>query len=403
VPFEFVDATGTVVPDMSDTKVEVEDEYKDALGEDLDVNPETIAGVLIAAETSSRVGIATNNAQLANQINPNLAGGTFLDAIWALTGGTRAVATSSTFTVDPDLTGVPSTPLPIGILAETVNGDQFISTAAGNLGAGGATSISFESVEKGPIPCAIGELSILVAPTILGLETIDNTVAATLGVAQQDDVSVRAERKLTLALLGSGLAVSVFSHVRAVAGVASLKFLENVETTVEVIEGVSLAGNSIWVCVSGGADVDVAFALLESKSGGCAWNNGKSSTPVTEILVDPTSGQSYTVEFDRPDDVPVAYEVTIAPTSVGNFAELITNAILDYAAGLISGQEGLVVGADVSPFEAAGAINIEVPAINVTKVQVKKLSGGAFAPTTIVIDPFEQASVIESSITVLVA
>lgn len=58
-------------------------------GQDLDISPETPQGVLITMETENRDAIVRNNAELANQINPDLAGGVFLDAIWALMGGAR--------------------------------------------------------------------------------------------------------------------------------------------------------------------------------------------------------------------------------------------------------------------------------------------------------------------------
>ena len=94
-PYDFINETGTIVVDTSGVQVEIEGEYQATFGADIDLDPETPEGILIAAETTSRVGIATNNAQLANQINPNLAGGIFLDALWALTGGKRDPAAKS--------------------------------------------------------------------------------------------------------------------------------------------------------------------------------------------------------------------------------------------------------------------------------------------------------------------
>ena len=78
-------------------------------------------------------------------------------------------------------------------------------------------------------------------------------------------------------------------------------------------------------------------------------------------------------------------------------------AILAYAAGEIDGQAGLVVGADVSPFEAAGAVNIVEPMITITKLEVTKTAVPVLLPDTIAISLFEKATVVGSSITVIVA
>jgi len=73
--YDFVSDTGVIIPDTEVLKEEVQQEYLDVFGEDLNLSDETPEGILISAETSSRTGVATNNAVLANQINPNLAGG----------------------------------------------------------------------------------------------------------------------------------------------------------------------------------------------------------------------------------------------------------------------------------------------------------------------------------------
>lgn len=401
--YNFIDETGVIVADTSAQQAEIEAEYQAVFGADLDLDPETPEGILIAAEATSRAGIATNNAQLANQINPNRAGGTFLDALWALTGGARAAAAPSTFSTPPDLTGVSGTLIPAGTRAANSDGDEFESLAPVTI-TGGVASVAFASVETGAIVCGIDDLTTIIT-SILGWETITNSVAATLGTATQSDISARSERNGTLGAQGSGLAVAVFSAVRAVADVTSLTFREN-ETASPISatppDNVDLVANSIWVCVSGGTDAAVASALLGAKSGGCNWNNGNSGNPISEVVVDPTSGQSYTVLFDRPELIPVLYEVTILSSTVTNPSDVVKQAILAYANGELDGEEGLVTGADVSPFEASGAVNVVEPGITVTKVEVTTVAAGSFAPTTIEIELFERATIVESSIAVII-
>ena len=52
------------------------------------------------------------------------------------------------------------------------------------------------------------------------------------------------------------------------------------------------------------------------------------------------------------------------------FKQAVQNAILTYVAGGIPNEPGFTVGASVSPFQIAGAINILVPGLFVQEVQV---------------------------------
>ena len=89
---------------------------------------------------------------------------------------------------------------------------------------------------------------------------------------------------------------------------------------------------------------------------------------------------------------------------MSNAEAIVKQAIVDYTAGLLDGQPGLVVGADVSPFEAAGAINIAEPSLQVLKIEVTKQAVINFQPTNIEIDPLQKAFILGTgSITVTVA
>jgi len=365
--YEYIISSGVIVADTSETKTEVEEEQKSIFGEDIDLSDESPNGVLVNAETISRNGIAINNANLANQINPNIAGGIFLDAIWALTRaltGGRKVATSSTFSTPVILTGIPGTFIPAGSIA--LNGEyEFESISDVTLDGSGNGSVDFQSVDLGPIPAGIGDLNTIKSGGPLGWETVNNTVAATLGQAEESDEVSRQRRINTLALQGISISEAITSALYDLDGVKSLSFRENVTKSDATIDGIFLLANSIFVCVDGGIDNDIAMALFENKTAGANWN-GSISVSVT----DPTSGQVYTVAFERPDEIDIWIRVTIAETTVTNPTEVIQTSIINYANGEISGEEGFTVGASVSPFEISGAINIDTPKIKVKKVEI---------------------------------
>lgn len=366
-PYLYIEQSGLIIPDTSALLAEVQQEFRDAFQkQDLVVTPDTPQGVIIVADVQSRAQEVGNNAAIANQINPNFAGGVLLDSILALTGMERS-SQQQTLVQNVALTGVPGTVITQGAQAKTDAEDVFMSTGAIILDGSGNGVVDFVSMEYGPIPCEEGALSHVVQGP-LGWETVNNPAAGILGGTTQNDLSARALRQNTLAFQGVSLAEAITSALYATAGVTSLSFRENITTDPLTIDGVTLVPKSVYACVRGGTDTDVAAALLENKSSGADWNGG-----TTVNLVEPASGQTYAVKFDRPAEIGILIRVT----AKGGTNDQIIQAILDYAAGLLPGQPGFVVGANVSSFELSGAINIENPGIYVKKVELDLASGGS--------------------------
>ena len=122
-----------------------------------------------------------------------------------------------------------------------------------------------------------------------------------------------------------------------------------------------------------------------------AWNGN-----TTVNLVEPASGQTYPVQFDRPTQVGILIQVT---TTNGNVQNII-QAILDYAAGAINGLGRYVIGADVSPFEIAGAIMSQYPSYYISSVQISLLSPVSYTTSIIPIGLNQIAYTQTSYITV---
>lgn len=392
--YQYIDTSGVIIPDTSNILADTQAEYQSVFGADLIVDPSSPQGVLITAESLARTAVVKNNAAVANQINPQLAGGIFLDAIIALTGGRRRGAKPSL--VNAQLTGEPGTVIPALSQAQTGAGDVFQTLAVVTLAPDGTGSVQLSSVANGPIPCSIGALTQIVTP-VLGWETVTNAAAASLGTLLQSDLAARATRNNTLAFQGISLPEAITSALNEVSGVQSLSFRENVAATTQTIDGISMTAHSIYVCVNGGSDNDVASALLENKGSGGGWNGD-----VSIGLIEPASGQAYTVQFDRTTVVNVLVRVTIAAnTAPTNATADVVQAVLDYMNGNIEGEAGFVVGSNVSPFEISGAINKEFPGIYVRKVELSLASSVSYSTDEIQIAVNEIATTSEVQITVV--
>lgn len=392
--YQYINTTGTIIPDTGDILTTVQNEFKAAFGDDLDTSPATPQGLLITGETVARDAIVRNNAALANQINPNLAGGVYLDAVCALTALFRDPATRSVVTAT--LTGVPNTTVPAGVRAKTAAGDLFETTATVVISVGGTVDAPMRSVDFGPIPANSAALNQIV-DNVLGWETITNTLAAVLGQNQQTDAALRKKRVRTLALQGVALPEAITSALYDVPEVKSLTFRENVTNAPATIDGVLMVEHSIFVCIDGGADEEIAQTILATKSLGADFNGD-----TTIAVIEPSSGQEYNVKFDRPDEIDIAVRATVKV--VGSLLDPVTavkDAIMDYINGDIEGEDGFVVGGSVSTWELSGAVNRYAPGIYVQNMETKLLPGGTFANTELPIEIYEVARLLRSDIAVV--
>lgn len=396
--FNFIVSTGVIVPDTSTTLAEVQQEYRDSFNnQDLVVDSGPVQP-LVNAEVNSRDSVARNNAQMANQINPREAGGVALDAIMALTDNERIAATRTVVTAT--LGGVAGTTVPSGSTAITVNNQRFTLRSQVEIGAGGTVDGIFDSVDFGPVPVAPGELN-QIAVFIDGWETVSNAAAAVEGRNVESDAAARRRREETLALQGLSVIRAISSNVRNVIGVRSLTIRENDAGTATTIDGVNISANSIYVCVDGGDDNEIAAALLDSKTTGAGWHSG-AGTAVSVNITEPTSGQSYVVAFDRPEELDIDVEITANPLdSVIDPIQTARQAMLDYANGLIDGFGGLTVGTDVDVFDIVAGINAANGSLNVSRVRVA-LDGQTLGTDLISVGIFQRANASSTNITVVI-
>lgn len=394
--FDYVLEQGLIIPDTADVLAEVQGEYRAVFGTDLVVTADTPQGALMVADASSRISMLNMLAAVMNQINPNEAGGIFADALCALTMVERAAATYS-MVYGVTVSGAPGAPLPIGSQATmSATGDVFATTSAVTFNnTTGLATVDFRALVVGPVACPVGGLDTV--GYVLGWETVTNPTSAAIGTNQQSDASLMSLRKATLARQGMSTPEAQISALSAIDGVFSVSYRENFTGATATIDGISLVANSVWACVNGGADIDVATALLANKTDGANWNGAH-----TLSVVEPISGQSYLVKWDRPTLIPIQVRVTIRKNSDPTDPTIaIPNAVVNYAAGLVPNLSGFLNGYAVSPFEIAKAVGYYNPLFIVDKVEVSLVSTLSWQTTEIVMALNQAATVIASGVSVI--
>lgn len=394
--YDYIDATGVIVPDMQDTLAQVQAEFRVLIPEwaNLDLSPETPQGVLCVAEALRRDAMARNNALLANQINPNIATGAWLDGLMALMGGQRHAATHSTlFSVE--MTGRPSTLIPQGSIARDINGKEWRLLGAQIVPSGGMVMGDFQSVETGAIPCGVGEL-VQIASGVLGWEGVTNPTAAIAGSDVESDLKLRRRRERTLAAQGIETPESIVSALYGLPDVQSLSFWENYTNAPITHEGVTLVAHSVYLCIAGGNDTEIARTLKRVRGIGSGYNGNEVVTITDEI-----TGQPYQVKFDRPTPVVLLLRVTVK-ASVVDAQFVVPELVMSWAQGETESDEGITVGRDISPFEIAAAINEQEPRLMITKMELSDDGGSTWTSDTKSILINEIASIGISSVQVVV-
>ena len=361
--FKYIDTTGVILPDTKDLHDEVVEEFRSVFGNNLVVDPETPQGALIAAEVRSRESTLRAQAHIANQImNPNLAEGVFLDGIFAWMETGRRPASRSVL-INVELTGVPGTVIPAGSRALTENRDEFVTLRTVILGNDGKAHVDFRAVEFGAIEVAPHALN-RIAEGVLGWETVSNPQAATVGREAESDAAARNRRKRILAANTISTNEAIISRLYQLEGVHSLSYYENFDEVDHVVDGVTIQRKTIYVCIQGGVDIEIARAMKATKTVGA----GYSGNELVEII-DEFSGQVYPVRFDRPEQINVYTRVTVRQ-SAGDVQSIVREAMQAFIDGEIEGEDGPTVGRSISPFEIAAAINFFDPSIYVKRVEL---------------------------------
>ena len=268
-------AAGVVAPETSEIKADVQALFVKAFGSGLVLDDSTPQGYLIDGITNI---IAQKNADmllLINQFNPAFASGIWQDALGNLYFLQRKSATPTI--VQCVCTGLPGTVIP-GLdnpngaaQAQNGDGDIFVCTSSGTISASGSVTLQFQSAKLGEIPAPANSVD-RIYRQIQGWDTINNPAAGVLGTNKESRIEYENRRKNSLALYATGSREAVYSRVFNVTNVTDVIVVENDSSESVTIQGVELVRNSIYVIANGGDNTEIAEAIRNSKSGGCATN-----------------------------------------------------------------------------------------------------------------------------------
>ena len=384
---------GVVIADTSNIKATVQQEYKTALGDNINLDDSTPQGRLIDAETTARVNVINNNALMANLFNLKQSFGIYLDSLAGSFVKYRQGATQSQVPVV--LGGASGTVIAQGSRASMSNGVIFYAPNDFTIGADGTVSGTFVSQEYGAIPCPANSLTKIIDGTF-GWETINNPSSATVGQEKQSDASFKRDIMNSGLFKGRALLEDYKSAIYSVDGVSSCFVYDNYTNSSITYDSITINAHSIYCCVYGGSNQDVANAIFGVKSGGCGYTGNTSIS-----VIDETFGSSYTVSFQRPTLITIYIEVNVKNinNSSTDLEEQMQNILVDYAGGNLEGFDNLGIGKDVNVFDLSSVIGANITGITIQSILIGT-TAGTLSASTININVGQIASVVADNITV---
>ena len=402
MPYSFILTTGVVEPNTAATKVNVQAEYLAVFGSDLLLDDSTPQGRLIDTETTARDSALRAIADIANQINPNIATGVFLQSIGAMHKLLPFIGTYAAATVT--ITGKVGVVIPASSRVSSTTGVIYKLNSQVTIPAGGSIDTGVTAELIGSAQNAAANTITKIVDGVLGWDYVNNALDSTFAQDQETDTQFRLRRNQMLSLWSAGSVEAIYSRVLAVSGVTSVIVRDNPSATLQFIDGVQMSPHSTWVCVDGGSDIDVANALLYAKQSGSPWTLGHDNGTEVDINVaDVISGQNYRVLFTRVSPVDVSINITVSKgTYTGNAVVAVTDAIVAYSNTGNAGVDGLGMGTDVSPFEISGIVNIATPGIFVKKVEAAYTLAPSFTTNELPIELWQRAVIRAAAINVTV-
>lgn len=417
--YSSISETGIVVADTQNIKSDVENKWTDIFGNQLSLDESTVQGRIIELLTAMRKDCVSSMALIANQINPNVATGTFLDAIGQLFYIER-VGAVATFVGNVTMEGTPDTTVPAGAIATDTSGNQYALSAQITFGSDGKAFGNFVNTQAGAIPCPAQTLT-TVDPQYPNWQSVYNGSNGTVGAEEESDYTLRFRIENSKSKYSQGYLSSIYSALYDINGVKDVLILENPTSATqtntenpEIPVGDSIEPHSIYIVVYGGSSdgsfyQQVAKAIMLKKSLGCGmqgsieYPDNVQTVNVLDTGDDGTVFSTYPIVFNTPEPVPIYINVSVNNTGYSgeDLQADVKNVLSNWFSGNITdaGIEQVGIGYSISPFTMSTVLTSQMSGISVTNLQIG-LSAQSLSANTIDIENNQIATVDINNITV---
>lgn len=243
-----------------------------------------------------------------NQVDPTYASGRMQDAIARIYFLTRRGATPTTVTAT--CSGATGVIISVGSLAKATDGTIYTALTTATIPIGGSVDVQFAALTNGPIACPAGSLNTIYR-TIPGWDSVINAADGLPGQNQEGRAEFETRRALSVAQNATGILPAVRGAVLGVPNIVDAFVTENETGAPVMIGGQTIAAHSLFVCVEGGTDNDVAQAIWSKKPPGCNYT-GSTTVTVEDMNSGYLTPPTYDVKFQRAASLTINIDIDIA-------------------------------------------------------------------------------------------
>lgn len=293
---------------------------------------------VISNEVVSSITVTTTTAAAINLLSADITNKSLVNGV---------TATDTSVGLDLSLTIVSnddSTP------AVITNSNNLITTSV----------TSFGLVAKDIVGSfGVSANTVTIPPAIVGITSVTNRYLFVEGRPQESDIDLRTRHKLSVSTAGAATVEAIKADLLGVTGVITAFVIEN-DTLVTSPD--NIPPKAFLAVVKGGSDQDIGDALWLTKGAGVETYGS------TQVATIDSQGSTQFVNFSRPDPIYIHMNVDYSlydeqssqfPT---NGAQLMTDILVDYGAGLSVGEDVIPQRFATQLFNTVGGLGV----VNVT-------------------------------------
>lgn len=312
------------------------------------------AHALAIADTYAALQLVFNN------MGPSAAVGPALDLLIKNNGLTRKGATFSSCVVI--ISGVPNTVINNGTVRDSVPNQGFIWDLPPVVIIPSSGSISVTAVCEtiGSVNALGGQINLIAGGLTLGWNSVTNPNPAVIGQAAETDAQLRARQAISTQIPSITMLAGTIAAIAGVPGVTRYNVFENPTGGLDIF---GTPAHSLTCVVEGGDQLAVATAIYANRGIGPLTNGTTAQT-----VIDPNSGNLFTVNFYRPTYVPIYIIINIHPLALYSSAigAAIQTALLNYLNSLQIGE--LITQSALVAAAMSATPNLQAPTFTIRQL-----------------------------------